>query len=126
MNLPLTIHSAKVVSGAGRGRKLGIPTINVDPSCAPEELSQGIYACFAVVGDKKYMGAMHYGPRPVFHDSFSLEVHIIDAVLETVPETIDLSIVSYIRDVQDFPTTEALLARIEKDIHETRAILHSP
>ena len=120
---PLYIKAARVISGSARGRTIGIPTLNIELSSAPEELERGIYACFITFGGKKFKGAMHYGQRPVFRDSDSLEVHVLDAVIDTAPRIVDIEIVSRIRDVQNFPDVETLKKAIATDIAATRAIL---
>lgn len=119
------ITDAKVISGAGRGKGLGIPTINIDLSAVPDKLAHGIYACRITVDKKIHMGAMHYGPRPVFKDTETFEVHIIDETVDVVPETVDIEIIGFIRPVQDFSSAEALVERIQKDIEEARGMLSS-
>ena len=119
----ILIAGAAVVSGSARGRRIGIPTLNIELSSAPKELSHGIYACFISLGGKKYRGAMHYGPRPVFKDTETFEVHVLDAVIDEPPSTIDLEVIAKIRDVKDFPSTEALKEAIAADIAATRAML---
>ncbi len=119
------IQSAPVVSGAGRGRRIGIPTINVEPASAPKELTHGIYACFIFIDGKKYKGAMHFGPRPVFRDTETLEVHVLDATIETLPKTVDIEIAGRIRDIADFQSVEALQKAIAADIKTTRAMLNT-
>lgn len=120
--LPLSF-SARVVSGAGRGKDLGAPTINLDLSQVPSSLEEGIYACMAVIDGKSLQAAMHYGPRPVFKDSLSCEVHLLDVTLEHAPETLEVEVVAYLREVRDFPTPEDLMTQIADDILKTRAIL---
>jgi len=120
---PLEIKRAKVVSGAGRGRGLNVPTLNIDLNAVPSGLSHGIYACWINIGGRKYMGAMHYGPRPVFKDSDSLEIHVIDSIIAQPPETADLTVVARLRDVRNFPGPEELKAAIKTDIEQVRAIL---
>ncbi len=71
------------------------------------------------------MGAMHYGPRPVFNDSESFEIHILDEVIDVPPLDIIVEIVARLRDVQNFPDADALKAAIVEDIRQTRAILGS-
>lgn len=112
-----------VIKGSGRGKVIGVPTVNIDPSSAPKDFTQGIYACFITLSGQRYQGAMHYGPRPVFKDSLSLEVHILDEVVIDVPDAVDIEIVGRIRDVQDFGSKEELLERISKDIVEARGML---
>lgn len=122
---PIAIRGANVVPGRGRGKTIGIPTINVEISSAPAELTHGIYACDVLLNGKKYMGAMHFGERPAFNDTETLEVHIIDETVTEVPATIDMTVVERLRGVEDFTTTEALVARIREDIDRARAILQT-
>lgn len=119
----IVMKGARIVSGAGRGKNLGIPTINIDLSAVPPDLAHGIYACRITLAGRTYKGAMHYGPRPVFKDSEACEVHIIDETVDEVPETADIEIVGFIRDVANFPSPEALVERIGKDIEEARGML---
>lgn len=69
------------------------------------------------------MGAMHYGPRPVFNDDVSWEVHVLDRTIETPPETVTVTILERLREVRDFPSKEELMAQIGTDIEQVRAIL---
>ncbi len=119
----LWIRNANIVHGRGRGKGLGVPTINIDLSVVPEDLAYGIYACRITLNEKTYMGAMHYGSRPVFKDSVAFEVHIIDATVTEIPEIADIEIVGYIREIEDFPTPAELVKRIQQDIVEARGML---
>lgn len=123
VTFPLFLAGVPTVPGAGRGRNMQIPTINFDVSTLQEGFSHGVYACWITVDGEKRMGALHFGPRPVFKDSVTLEVHILDYVPKSFPESCDLTIIGRIRDVQNFPSKEALVERIRKDIEETRGIL---
>lgn len=122
-SFPLAIAHVPTVAGAGRGRNMQIPTINFETENLPDHLEHGVYACWITIDGQRLKGAMHFGPRPVFKDSVSFEVHILDEAITALPESCDLTIVKRIRDVQDFPSKEALIERIRKDIEETRAIL---
>lgn len=66
---------------------------------------------------------VHYGPRPVFKDTLSCEVHILDESPEKTPTTLTVEIIQKIRDVQNFDSVDALKRQIQKDIDEARAIL---
>ena len=124
MQSPL-VFSAAAITGSGRGREYGIPTINVNLAEVPEELADGIYACMVSLpsNDTKYLGAMHYGARPVFNDSRACEVHIIDEQLASLPPTIEISVVERLRDIANFDSVEELKQQIEHDIEQCRAIL---
>ena len=117
---------ARVITGSGRGKTLGTPTLNVDLSDVPESLEEGVYACFAMVDGVREQGALHYGPRPVFHDSVSCEVHLLDRIVATPPPRLTIEIVQYLREVRDFSSPEALREQIARDIEQTRGILNKP
>lgn len=90
----------------------------------PDILQTGIYACRADVGSASFENAvLHYGPRPVFKDTDSCEVHLLDRTLVVAPQVLDVEVVAYIREVRDFPSPEALGAQIASDIAQARAIL---
>ena len=120
---PIVIAGVHLVSGSARGRRIGIPTLNIELASAPKELAYGIYACLIFFGGATYKGGMHYGPRPVFKDTETFEVHVLDAVIDEPPSTIDLKVIAKIRDVKDFPSTEALKEAIAEDFRITRMLL---
>lgn len=123
---PFFLKNLSTISGRSRGRQIGVPTINLDPSSVPKELSYGIYACHITIDGRTFQGAMHYGPRPVFNDDIALEVHVLDQLIAEFPKTVDLEIVSKIRDVQNFESVPALQDAIAADIAAVRAILGAP
>ena len=112
--------------GSGRGKRLGIPTINLSVGSVPEEFLEGIYACRARLEDEWEPAVMHFGPRPVFKDTPSCEVHLLDRAVSQVPDEMTVEIVAFLRDVRDFPSVEALQEQIAEDIRQARAILSRP
>ncbi len=63
----------KVVRGAGRGRTIGIPTINLESPDSRKLLPpDGVYAVTVTIGERgagsgeQYGGMMNQGPRPTF------------------------------------------------------------
>lgn len=71
----------KIVPGAGRGRRIGIPTINIATAC-DVGLAHGIYFCMVEMPPHiggEYYGAMHFGPRPTFGDPVPMcEIHLVE------------------------------------------------
>ncbi len=120
----IEMKGSKVVSGRSRGRRLGIPTINIDLSCVSKEMKHGIYACWIRFNGKQHMGSIHYGLRPVFNDSETFEVHVLDTLIEVPPACVDIRIVGRIRDIRNFDSPEALKSAIATDVEATRAMLH--
>lgn len=115
--------SARTVTGSARGRTLGTPTINLHRADVPDHLEEGIYACWVRTTGEWMMGAMHHGPRPVFQDTASTEIHLLDREVETLPALIEVETAGYLRPVLDFPSTEELMVQIRADIDQSRAML---
>lgn len=121
----------RVVRGAGRGRTIGIPTINLD-SPDPRKLlpPDGVYAVTVQIagrgtGDREYGGMMNQGPRPTFGEQArTLEIHLFDFDGELYGETVNVAWVRRLRDVQTFASREALVAQLERDRQAARASLN--
>jgi len=108
------------IKGKGRGKTVGYPTMNL---AIPHDfiLPEGIYAVWVRIENKKFPGALHWGPVPTFHEKEkSLEVFIIDAKDMQFPEscthTITIDIVKKIRAVKQFSSVKKLTAQIAHDI----------
>ncbi len=115
--------SARLVTGRGRGKEIGTPTLNIDLSDIPSAINEGIYAGWAKIDDQWLMAAIHYGPRPVFQDTTTFELYILDMDVLEAPERIEIVLIKYLRPVMDFPSTAELMAQIQRDIKEIRSIL---
>jgi len=121
-----------VVRGAGRGRTIGIPTINLAPPDSRKLLPpDGVFAVMVTVGQRatghveRFGGMMNQGPRPTFGEQArALEVHLFDFDGELYGETVDVEWVRRLRDVQAFPSREALVAQLERDRQAARATLN--
>ena len=121
-----------VVRGAGRGRTIGIPTINLaSPDTRKLLPPDGVYAVFVTIGkretgnEKRYGGMMNQGPRPTFgEESRTLEVHLFDFDGELYGEVVDVEWVRRLRAVQAFPSRDALVAQLERDRQAARAALN--
>lgn len=112
------------VKGKGRGKLLGFPTINLE---IPEDfdLKDGIYSVKVFINGQEFLGAMHYGPIPVFNESSkTLEIFIIDIKPEDLPEThdtdIEVEVGQYLREVMNFSTEQELAKQIGVDVENTR------
>jgi riboflavin kinase/FMN adenylyltransferase len=116
---------APVERGAGRGRTIGIPTINLTPP-DPRKLlpPDGVYAVWVTVAGRRYGGMMNQGARPTFGVHVrGLEIHLFDFAGELYGETVVVEWVRRLRDVQTFPSRQALVDQIERDALAARAIL---
>ena len=110
------VVGARVVAGAGRGNRIGVPTINLDPNLG--DFREGIYVCRAILPDGAYWGVLHFGPRPTFGEKpVTCEIHLFDfAKPEPTPKKLDIEIFDYIRPVVKFKNVSAMLSAIAKDV----------
>lgn len=121
--MPLSFD-AHIITGSGRGKGLGSPTMNLDTHEVPAELAEGVHAVFAHIDGTQYDAVMHYGPRPVFADSLSCEVHLLDTTLTQAPEHLTVDVVGKLRDVFHFASPDDLKMQIALDIANAKKLLH--
>ena len=117
--------SGKVIEGTAQGKKMGIPTANLQPVKDLYPRS-GIFAVKVVMEDDFVQGVLNIGTNPTFPDkSFSLEVHILDFDQDIYGSNIGLIFVEKIRDEKKFETPELLVQQIKEDIKKARKILNA-
>jgi riboflavin kinase/FMN adenylyltransferase len=114
--------SGVVERGAGRGRTIGIPTLNVAPP--PKKLlpPDGVYAVWVTIGGSgkreggRVGGMMNQGPRPTFGvTARGLEVHLFDFADDVYGEPVRIEWVRRLRDVRTFGSREELVAQLARD-----------
>ena len=119
-----------IEKGAGRGRKIGVPTANLRTS-AETLPAQGVYAAWAEVGGQRWMAAVNIGRNPTFNEGFgSGQPSTVEAHLMGFPQSADiyglplrLEFVERLREERKFPSVDALVAQIKSDIESSRKIL---
>jgi len=112
-----------VVTGFGRGVKLGFPTANIDPE---KELlpPPGIYAAFVEVEKKRYMAALNIGEKPTFADyTFTFEAHLLNFEGDLRGKRLNTEFVEKLREIVKFDSPEMLKKQITADVEKVRAIL---
>jgi len=100
-----------VEQGQGRGRTLGIPTLNL-AAADPRKLlpPDGVYAVRVEWRRVRYGGMMNQGARPTFGiTERALEIHLFDFDEELYGEAVTVEWVRRLRDVRTFPSREALV-----------------
>lgn len=115
----------KSASGAARGRKMGVPTINVYPT---DRLlpPRGVYATRVKLGGSTYDSVSNLGVRPSFADDdrVSLESFLFGDpgdVSEGTP--VETTFVAFIRPERRFESPDELVAQIRRDTDAARAAL---
>lgn len=108
--------SGTVIKGLGIGKKMGFPTLNLNPLSAPEKMKHGIYAAIAETKSGIFPAAVHFGPRPAVNADISLEAYAIGLKTNLRGKKIALRIMRRLRAIKNFPSRRALAAAIKKDI----------
>lgn len=116
-----------VIKGDQRGRDLGYPTANMALP-AGSALAHGIYAVRVrrLEGGRLTSrdGVASFGVRPTFGGGNPLlETFIFDFSGDLYGETIEVELVGFIRPEAKFDTVAALIARMDEDSAQARAIL---
>ena len=122
-----TWHTGTAVRGEGRGTALGFPTANIALDEYSPAVSEGIYACRAIIGNNPtlYAGALHAGPRPSFPGiAPSVELHLLHFPQKDLyGERIRFACIQKIRDIAKFTSIEDLTIAIAEDVNKATAIL---
>jgi len=118
--------SGPVIHGDGRGRKINIPTANIDYS--PDKIipAFGVYATWAWVEGKRYRAATNIGVNPTFTPDKvtpNVEAHLLDFDRDLYGQEMTLEFVARLRNELKFQSVDALLEQIHADIDETRRVL---
>lgn len=110
-----------VVSGAGRGARLGFPTANLDaiPHLPP---GQGVYAAVAQLEDDRLcLAAVNVGPQPTFQQSVPcVEAHVLDQTVPLRGQRLGLHFLTRLRGQKRFESVEELITQIKRDVVAVR------
>lgn len=113
----------KVIHGHARGKGLGFPTANLEIT-SDLYPKKGVYAVTVTLGKKTYPGVVNIGTNPTFGDEeFAVEVFLFDYEGDLYDKELQVALVDRVRDEQTFPSPDALVRQIEKDIHKAQEIL---
>jgi riboflavin kinase / FMN adenylyltransferase len=117
--------SGRVVSGAGRGRALGVPTLNIPLPPARKLLPpEGVYVVRVETPAGQRGGMLNLGSRPTFDDPrVMLEAHLFDTEGDFYGAYVRIEFVSRLRDVQRFADARALQAQLKRDEDQARRAL---
>ena len=127
MGRPFSIRGS-IVSGEGRGKELGFPTINIKTtSCLPKK--RGVYICLLHLDQKVFSGVMNIGLNPTFFDldkNIKVEVHLIEPCPEDFhKQRVQVDILMYLRNEKQFDSKDSLKKEIQSDVIKAKAYFSS-
>ena len=117
----------RIVSGEGRGRKIGFPTANLAEidTLLP---AYGVYAGRAILADgRTFQAAVNLGPNLTFgEETPKVEIHLLDFSEDLYGQELQVEFHTHLRDLTPFSSPEALVAQIQQDVAAVRRSLENP
>jgi len=123
---PFSIRG-QVISGSGRGTRLGFPTANLDVDPEQALPKEGVYATLTHLNDKTLASVTNIGRRPTFggHQR-TIETHIPDFQDNLYGRDLRIDFIERLRAERKFNTEQELQQQLIKDINRGKSILSSP
>jgi riboflavin kinase/FMN adenylyltransferase len=113
----------RVETGAGRGKGLGFPTVNV-PLAPGQDVRHGIYAMRVHHDGGRHDAAGYVGARPTFGEGAPvLEAYLFDFAGDLYGAEIEAEFIAFLRPVEAFASAEQLAAQMDKDCAAARTVL---
>lgn len=111
-----------VMHGKGRGKTVGMPTINLSIPPNKKRPPEGVYATITHIDGKTYKGVTNIGRRPSVDtdDTVTIETFLFDFRRDIYGQKISLDVYTLIRNVMKFDGLEAVKAQVQKDIISAR------
>ena len=107
-----------IIHGKQLGRKIGIPTINME---LPQEKllpPNGVYATRVFLDGRWYKGVTNVGCKPTVSDStlIGVETHILDFDEDVYGKVAEVCFLHYIRSEQKFASIDELQKQMQRDV----------
>ncbi|MEM0962122.1 MAG: bifunctional riboflavin kinase/FAD synthetase [Bacteroidota bacterium] len=116
-----------VVRGDQRGRTIGYPTANVEPTDARKLVPKaGVYAVRARLADGSAVtGMMNIGRRPTFETDGqrTIEVHLFDVDRDLYGQRLTVDVIERIRDERRFDGADGLTRQLADDRRRAKWLL---
>lgn len=117
--------SGEVVHGEKRGRQIGFPTANVAVWNEHIRPQNGVYACWAYLGNESFAAVTNVGKRPTFDGKFvTIEAHLLNFDRDIYGKTLTLEFVKRLRGEMKFNGIDELVAQIKQDVEDARVLLN--
>lgn len=110
----------RIIHGNHIGRKMGIPTVNMEIDAEKVIPPKGVYVSRITILDegKEYMGISNIGNKPTIGDDYptGVESFLFDFNGDLYGKVLRVSFLYYVRPERKFENLDALKEQIDKDI----------
>lgn len=112
---------SNVIKGAGRGKKLGYPTVNQIPDDGRLVPKYGVYSSRILVDDEWQHSITNVGIHPTIEGGkMQYETHMLDCDRELYGENLRVELLEFTRSEKKFETLKELGKQLELDVAKQR------
>lgn len=114
----------RVEHGRGQGTGMGFPTANIAVDAALQLPADGVYAGAVLAGGSAWPAAINAGLPPLFADdarSAHLEANLLGFSGDLYGQPVRVLFLERLRPMRAFPSVEALIAEVKRNIEQVRA-----
>ncbi len=106
-----------VIPGRHKGTSMGFPTANIRMDREYIIPASGVYACYAMIGAKRWHAMVNVGHNPTmnFTQDISVEAHLINFSGDLYGKTVRLFFIKFIREEKKFRSRDNLIMQLEQD-----------
>ena len=117
--------TGEVVTGENLGEKIGFPTANLSIKESYKLIPKvGAYVIRSNFKGKTVYGMMNIGYRPtVSGKNKTIEINFFDFNENLYGETIQVEVLSFLREEQKFNSVEELQSQLKQDSHKARELI---
>lgn len=114
--------SGMAVHGKSLGRKMGYPTINIEPAMDRALPSRGVYAAITEIDGSRYSSIVNIGTQPTFDGGTTrVETHLFDYSGDAYDKEVIVYFNEFIRPEMKFDSPDKLYEQISKDCDKVKA-----
>ena len=109
----------KVVQGRGDGKKIGIPTVNLEVNNDKFIPKNGVYATITEIDGNEYKSVTNVGAKPTLNDgTLSVETHISQFAQNVYGKQITVRFYKYLREIKKFANVDDLVNQVKNELKQ--------
>ena len=115
----------RVKEGKKLGRRIGIPTVNLEIDPRKVLPKRGVYVSRVIIGEETFYGISNVGKNPTFNEHIKVETHVFDFDRDVYGEYIRVELLEFEREERVFESIDELISTINKSIEFGREYVKS-